>query len=121
MQAAILAWKSFRIAERSPSFAALILWAPATLQSAFELAAGRPETALSAYALTPDSLSIYSLALMFFLRQSAWLYTPALLWLSYSSLAYFALESAMFWYPATALTVTALLILRGRYTSNPAD
>ena len=115
LQAGLLLWLALRISLKPPSQAALILWCLATLLALFELATGRPAAALSAYALTPDSLSIYNLALMFALPRPAWFLAPSLAWLAYSALNYFAVDSHMAANLVLVLAVCAMLMLTDRY------
>ena len=85
------------------------------MQPALELASGRSVEALSAYALTPDSLAICSLALMFTLRQSFGFFLPALLWLLFAASTYYAMGDPMFWYLFLVLLAIASAMLTDRY------
>jgi len=117
VQPVLLLWLSTKVSEVPLSYTALVLWLTGLIQPVFELAIGRSAEALSAYALTPDSLSIGCLALMIMLQQSTWLFIPAFVWLLFSALTYFAMGSPMFWYLVFALVVvvTAMVIDRLKY------
>ena len=69
--------------------------------------------------MTPDTLAINSLALMFLLRQATWLFLPTLLWLVFSILTYLAMGSPMYWPLLLALLLTVISRLALRYTHKP--
>lgn len=119
IQPILLIWLGTRSPKASGSYPALLLLGIALLQPLLELTSGRSSEALSAYALTPDTLAINSLALMFLLRQATWWFLPTLLWLVFSFLTYLAMGSPMYWPLLLALLLTVISRLALRYTHKP--
>ncbi len=109
LQAVLLLWAGLSLppaAERSS--ATLVLWVSALLLPTVELSTGRPAEALSAYALTPDSLAICSIALMLTLRRPVWLFVPSAAWLIFSALTHIAMENPTSWYLLGVLVLAAI-------------
>ena len=95
----------------NPGYLPLLIWISTLLMPAAELASGRPVAALSAYALTPDSLALCSVVLVLVLQRSLVYSLPALVWLLYSVLTYIAMENPMAWYLAALLLLTVIAAL----------
>ena len=96
-----------------PGRLALLVWLSALLLPVAELASDRPVEALSAYALTPDSLALSTIALSLALKRSLLYGLPAMAWLLFSALTYVAMGSPMAWYLlGTLLLVPLALVFR---------
>ena len=114
LQAIGLAWAGTRRTVVDRTGLSLILWVSALLLPAVELASGRPAATLSAYALTPDSLAICSIALVLLAGRSAWLCFPALAWLLFSALTYIAMDNPTSGYLLGVLGLSVFSLLRPR-------
>ena len=94
IQPLLLLWGQKNRPVITASRSAFILWLVGLLLPVFELAGGRSTDTLPAYALSPDSLAICSIALMLIFRRSSLFFLPALSWLLFSALTYLAEKSS---------------------------
>ncbi len=84
----------------------LLLWSSTLfLQPVLEMLIGRSWSQLSAFAVTPDSLSCMAIAFILILRLPVMIFLPTALWLLFSTLTYLAMDSLTAFFPAFALVI----------------
>lgn len=118
IQALLILWSFFYLQPSSrqksqPLFftTGILLWVITLIvQPVVEFVSGRSLSQLSIFALTPDSLSIMSVAFMLILRIPALYFMPAGLWLLFSSLTYLAMGSMEVLFPAFTFVLYLITI-----------
>ncbi len=113
IQAVLILWAgfiSYPSAKQKPHsiyfHLGILLWVSTLfVQPMFEMLTGRSWSQLSAFAVTPDSLSFMAISFMLILRLPTMLFLPAALWLLFSTLTYLAMDSLTALFPAFVLAI----------------